>query len=45
MVLLLIIKAADMHISSNTMAAVWQLEKRRKNTEPVRIVNIGFEQP
>jgi hypothetical protein len=45
MVLLLIINAPDMHVSSNTMAAVQQLEKRRKNTEPVRTVNIAFEQP
>jgi hypothetical protein len=36
MVLLLIIKAADMHISSKTMAAVQQFENRRKNTEPIR---------
>jgi len=41
---LLIVKAADMHILSNTMAAVQQLEKRRKNI-PTRIVIVAFAHP
>jgi len=38
---LLIVKAADMHILSNNMAAMQQLEKRRKNI-PTRIVIVAF---
>ena len=39
---LLIVKAADMHILSNTMAVVQQLEKRRENI-PTRISQVTMQ--